>query len=237
MATGWAAVFDVDGTLVDSERDGHRVAFNRAFAAAGLPCHWDEETYGRLLAVTGGRRRLAGYLEERGVDAVAAAELAGRLHRAKTEIFVELVRAGEISPRPGVKALLAELKAAGARLAVATTGSADWVEALLATEFADVAFEVVVTRREAPALKPEPDAYLLALGLLGGGAGTAVAIEDSGNGLRAAVRAGLPCVIVTNDYTAGQDFGGADLVRDRFESLDAETLRRLAERRTVGVRA
>jgi len=235
MATGWAAVFDVDGTLVDSERDGHRVAFNRAFAAAGLPCHWDEETYGRLLAVTGGRRRLAGYLEERGVDAASAAELAGRLHLAKTEIFARLVRAGDVAPRPGVKALLAELEAAGARLAVATTGSADWVEALLAAQFGDVAFEVVVTRREAPALKPEPDAYLLALELLGVAA--AVAIEDSGNGLRAAVSAGLPCAIVTNDYTAGQDFGAADLVRDRFEGLDAETLRRLAERRTVGVEA
>jgi HAD superfamily hydrolase (TIGR01509 family) len=234
MTTRWAVVFDVDGTLVDSERDGHRVAFNRAFAATGLPYRWDEATYGELLQITGGKRRLVHYLERQGVPPRTAARLADRLHRDKTEIFVAMVRAGEIDSRPGVENLLAELRRAGARLGVATTGSRDWVQALLETRFAAVEFEVVVTRHEAPALKPEPDAYLLAVERLGLGDGRAVAVEDSRNGLVAAGRAGLPCVIATNAYTAGQAFPEAELVLDGFGGLEAETLRRIAERQSGG---
>jgi HAD superfamily hydrolase (TIGR01509 family) len=231
MTTGWAAVFDVDGTLVDSERDGHRVAFNVAFAAADLPYRWDEVTYGDLLQITGGRRRLAAYLERQGVPAGESEKLAGRLHRVKTEVFVEMVGAGEIEPRPGVWELLRDLERAGARLAVATTGSPDWVHSLLARRFGDVDFEVVVTRRESPVLKPEPDAYRVALEQLGLPGGPAVAVEDSQNGLVAARRAGMPCVIVANPYTAGQLFERAALVLDDFRTLDAATLRGLAERR------
>lgn len=236
MATGWAAVFDVDGTLVDSERHGHRVAFNRAFAGAGLPYRWDEATYGELLEITGGRRRLAAYLAGQGVSGAESEELAGHLHREKTSIFVEMVAGGEIAPRPGVGTLLRDLERAGARLAVATTGSHEWVHSLLAHRFADVDFEVVVTRREAPALKPEPDAYCLALKRLGLVGGPAVAVEDSRNGLLAAGRAGMPCVIVANPYTAGQAFDRAALVLDDFGPLDAGVLRRLAERRRPGHR-
>ncbi len=231
MSSGaWAAIFDVDGTLVDSERDGHRVAFNRAFAAADLPYRWSAEEYGELLEITGGRRRLTHYLRGEGVAAAPARDLAGRLHRDKTEIFVAMVRAGEVEPRPGVKALLGELAAAGARLAVATTGSPDWVHALLAGTFGAVDFEVVVTRREAPGLKPKPDAYLLALRRLGLRAGEAVAIEDSRNGLVAATRAGLPCAVVTNDYTAAQPFEEAALVAEDFGGVDASALRALVGR-------
>jgi HAD superfamily hydrolase (TIGR01509 family) len=237
MTSGWAAVFDVDGTLVDSERDGHRIAFNRAFADADLPYRWSEEEYGALLTIAGGRRRLAHYLGGQGVGAVPARELARRLHRGKTEIFVAMVRAGEIEPRPGVEDLLGGLAAAGARLAVATTGSPDWVHALLAGRFATAGFEVVVTRREAPGLKPRPDAYLQALRRLGLSAGEAVAIEDSRNGLVAAGRAGLPCAVVTNDYTAGQAFEEADVVVDHFRRLEVGTLWRLAARRGASARA
>ncbi|HEY0279392.1 MAG TPA: HAD-IA family hydrolase [Solirubrobacterales bacterium] len=229
-ADAWAAIFDVDGTLVDSERDGHRVAFNRAFASADLPYRWDAETYGELLEITGGRRRLNHYLREQGVAAAAARDLARRLHRDKTEIFVAMVRAGEVEPRPGVENLLGELAACGARLAVATTGSPDWVHALLVGRFGSVDFEVVVTRREAPGLKPKPDAYLLALRRLGLSAAEAVAIEDSRNGLMAATRAGLPCAVVTNDYTAGQAFDDAASVAVDFGGLDAGMLRALVGR-------
>lgn len=236
MASGWAAVFDVDGTLVDSERDGHRVAFNRAFAAAGLPYRWDEETYGELLEITGGRRRLATYLERKGASPTESSVIARDLHQAKTETFVEMVNAGEIEPRPGVGSLLRELERVGARLAVATTGSPDWVHPLLARLFADIDFKVVVTRREAPALKPEPDAYRLALERLGLPGGSAVAVEDSHNGLVAAGRAGMPCVVVANPYTVGQAFDRAALVLDDFRALDAGTLRRLTEHRRAAPR-
>jgi len=240
-------VFDVDGTLVDSERDGHRVAFNRAFEEAGLPDRWDVELYGELLEITGGDRRIKAYFKRRGMPADECAELARRLHPRKTEIFTEMAKSGEIEPRPGVRELLSELEDAGVRLAVATTGTGAWVHPLLERSFGAGRFEVVVTADEAPERKPDPSAHQLALAGLGLPAAAAPAIEDSLNGLRAAKAAGLACVIVVNDYTREQDFEAADLILDSFGSakdsasvlsdphaleppgrLDVETLRRLA---------
>lgn len=217
-----AVVFDVDGTLVDSERDGHRPMFNAAFAAIGLPYRWDVEEYGRLLAITGGRRRLTSYLESRGHDPGEAADLAARLHRDKTERMRDLVAGGEIAARPGARELLRELESLGMRLAVATTGTRDWVEPLLRRLFGQDQFEVVVTGSEIHALKPDPAAYVEALNQLGLPASRAMAVEDSGNGLRAAVAAGLGCVVVTNDYTRHQDFTGAAAVYRGFAAWRAD---------------
>ena len=209
-------MFDVDGTLVDSERDGHRVAFNRAFEEAGLPDRWDVELYGELLAVTGGDRRINAYFQRRDMPEEERAVLARRLHARKTEIFAEMAKQGEIEPRPGVNELLEELEGAGVRLAVATTGTATWVHPLLDRLFGAGRFEVVVTANEAPKLKPDPSAHLLALEGLRLPAAAAPGIEDSLNGLRAAKSAGLACVIVVNDYTHHQDFTAADLILDGF---------------------
>jgi HAD superfamily hydrolase (TIGR01509 family) len=217
-----AVVFDVDGTLVDSERDWHRVAFNTAFAANGLPYHWDAAEYGRLLAITGGRRRLAAYLESQGHDAAGSAALAARLHSHKTELMREFISSGDISPRPGARELLGELATAGVTLAAATTGTRDWVEPLLARLFGQGLFALVLTGSEVPALKPDPAVYLQALSKLGVPAAGALAVEDSRNGLRAALGAGLACVVVTNDYTSGQDFTGAAAVYPGFAACLAD---------------
>ncbi len=240
-------MLDVDGTLVDSERDGHRVAFNRAFEEAGLDDRWNVELYGELLAVTGGERRIGAYFAERGMPEDERGELARRLHARKTDIFVEMAEGGEIEPRPGVNELLDELDGAGVRLAVATTGTGRWVHPLLDRLFGSERFEVIVTSDEAPERKPDPSAHRMAVERLGLGPVAAPAVEDSLNGLRAAKAAGLACAVVANDYTRGQDFDGADLVLDGVGSrdaavavladplrldppgrLDVETLRRLA---------
>lgn len=194
-------VFDVDGTLVDSERDGHRVAFNRALAELGLPDHWDVGTYGELLAIAGGARRLAHWFESRGRSAGEAQELAGRVHARKT-------------------ALTDLLREHGTTIAVATTGTRAWVEPLLDLAFGP-RFEVVVTGTEVPELKPSPAAYVEALARLGCDPARAVAVEDSENGLRAALAAGMRCVVVRNDYTRDHDTAGASLVVD---ALDAPAL-------------
>jgi len=216
-----AVIFDVDGTLVDSERDGHRVAFNRAFEEADLADRWDVELYGRLLDVTGGERRIDAYFEQQGMAEDEREELAGSLHARKTEIFTEMASQGEIEPRPGVGELLDELESADVRLAVATTGSRQWVGPLLDRLFGLERFETVVTSAEAPQRKPDPSAHKMALERLDLAVSAAPAVEDSLNGLQAAKSAGLACVVVVNDYTHEQDFDGADLILDRFGHPDA----------------
>ena len=218
-----AVVFDVDGTLVDSERHGHRVAFNAAFAAADLPYSWDEEAYGRWLSVHGGVRRIDAFLEEVGRPEAEREELAPKLHAEKTRLLREMIDAGRIPPRPGMGDLLDHLAASGVRLAVATVGSAGWVNHLLDRLFPDADFEVVVTGADVAEKKPHPGCYLQALEGLGVSPGAAVAVEDSATGLRSARAAGLACVVVRNDYTADDDMSGADLVLDGVDA-DAHVL-------------
>lgn len=219
-----AVSFDVDGTLVDTERDGHRVAFNRAFEDAGLDDHWDAVAYGRLLAVAGGRQRIEAHLVGRGVAVPEARRLARHLHALKTQHFVDMVYGGLIRPRAGVTALLGALEARGAALHVVTTGSREWVGPLLDGLFGRGRFDVVVTGEEVTRLKPHPEAYRVLLSRVRLRPEEVMAVEDSAIGLRAATAAGLDCVLVTNHYTAGQDGSGALVVADSFAELSAESL-------------
>lgn len=210
-----AVIFDVDGTLVDSERDGHRVAFNAAFEEAGLPDRWDVATYGRLLSIAGGAKRMAAWFERAGRSPADARELAERLHKRKTEIMRYLVEEGRVQARPGARQLVDELEAGGVQMHVATTGTRAWVEPLLRNAFGD-RFATVVTGTEVSDLKPDPAVYLEVLHRSGCEPERAVAVEDSANGVQAAVRAGLRCVAARNAYTRGDDLSGASLVVDEL---------------------
>lgn len=207
-----AVVFDVDGTLAETERDGHRVAFNNAFRDAGLPYQWSVAEYGGLLPITGGRRRLDRYLRAQGHDEAQAADLAETLHGLKTDYFTQWVRNGYLQARPGAQALIRQLVELDIAVAVATTGSAAWVHPLLDRLFGNVRFSAVVTGSDVAYLKPHPEAYLLALDRLKTDAADALAIEDSTPGLEAALAAGLGCVVVTSAYTRGDLFPGAAAV-------------------------
>jgi HAD superfamily hydrolase (TIGR01509 family) len=224
-----AVVFDVDGTLVDSERHGHRVAFNLAFEAFELPYRWDEKEYGELLRVTGGQKRLHAYLRDQGMTDEERDDLVPRLHERKTEILSQLVEERRIEVRPGVSRLLEELAGAGCRLAVATTGSRVWVEGLLAQLLEGVEFEEVVTGDEVENRKPDPEAFAECLDRLGLAAADVLAVEDSAEGLDAAVGAGLACVVVVNGYTEDHDLDAAELVLDGFGDPEAPA-RVLADR-------
>ena len=215
-----AVIFDVDGTLADTERDGHRVAFNEAFKAAGLGYQWSVPQYGDLLTTTGGRRRIERYLQSKGHPLSEATALAAELHRDKTRRFTALIRTATIEARPGAVNLIRELRAEGVATAVATTGTGDWVLPLLDILFGLDAFDVVVTGSDITDLKPDPAVYLEALARLSLPPTNAVAVEDSANGVHAAVAAGLTCVAVVNEYTRDQDLSGAVAVLDDMARPD-----------------
>jgi len=221
MAELEALLFDVDGTLANTERDGHRVAFNAAFREAGLDWDWDPALYGRLLSVTGGKERIRYYLDRFRPDFIPPADLDGLiagLHRAKTRHYTALLRQGGIPLRPGVKRLLEEAVGAGLRLAVATTTTPDNVSALLETTLgsgSDGIFELVAAGDIVPSKKPAPDIYVWVMERMGLGPQQCLALEDSHNGVCAVLDAGIRSLVVTvNDYTRGQDFTGAGLVVD-----------------------
>jgi len=216
-----ALIFDVDGTLADTERDGHRCAFNAAFTDVGLDWDWSEDLYGELLAITGGKERIRHYIERWRPAFLERDRLDGfiaDLHRRKTGHYLEILKQGQIPLRPGVMRLLREARDVGVRLAVATTTTPENVATLLECSGGpDVPgwLEVIAAGDVVPAKKPAPDIYNLALEKLGLQAGACVGVEDSTNGVRSALGAGLCALLVTvNGYTRNEDFTGATLVTD-----------------------
>ncbi len=215
-----AIIFDVDGTIAETERDGHRRAFNAAFVAAGFEWHWDPVLYGELLEVAGGQDRIRHFWERFGIKppGLDPAGLAAELHRAKTAHYLELLQSGTIPLRPGVRRLWQEARAEGVRLAIATTAMPEGVRALLEhSAGAGVSdwFEVIAAGDVVPNKKPAPDIYLYVLERIGLGPEACVAIEDSDNGVQAAQAAGIRTLVVTvNHYTVHQDFSGVPLVVD-----------------------
>jgi HAD superfamily hydrolase (TIGR01509 family) len=214
-------IFDCDGVLADTERDGHRPAFNQTFEESGLDVRWSEEEYGEKLRIGGGKERMASLLTDEFVgandlpsDPDGQRELLAGWHRRKTELYKEMVRAGKLPGRPGVARIVGEALSAGWTLAVASTSAEESVRAVLehvvgeedAAHFAVFAGDVV------PAKKPDPAIYVLALEELGVGRDDTLVIEDSRNGLLAAVGAGLRCVVTVSSYTAQEDMSEAVLV-------------------------
>ncbi|MEZ5536229.1 MAG: HAD-IA family hydrolase [Thiolinea sp.] len=222
MAKLEALLFDVDGTLADTERDGHRVAFNKAFAEAGLDWDWTVELYDDLLSVTGGKERIRFFIEkylpefkpEEGIT-----DFAARMHKRKTHFYLQMLQQGEIPLRSGVKRLLEEARAAGLRLGIATTTTPENVTYLLKSTLGEASlgwFEVIAAGDIVPAKKPAPDIYQYALGQMGLGADACLAFEDSYNGILSSVAAGLKTLVTVNDYTRDHDFSTAALVVDQL---------------------
>ena len=214
-----ALVWDVDGTLAETEDCGHLVAFNRAFEELGLSWRWDAELYGELLRVTGGKERLLAWwrrVDPQSAATPAAAATVRRLHELKTAHYLALLDGGAVTLRPGVQRLLEEAVAQGLRLAIATTTTLDNVTRLLEVSLGAAGaglFELIGAGDVVPHKKPAPDIYHWVLQQLALPADACLAIEDSAAGARAAQSAGLPVIVTRSRYTAGEDVGAvlADL--------------------------
>ncbi len=215
-------IFDCDGVLADTERYGHLPAFNQTFREFGLPVQWSEEEYGRLLKIGGGKERIASIITPELVAAAGlptdpdeqAAEIA-KWHKRKTAIFTEMVTDGKLPPRPGIRRIITAAQDAGWKLGVASTSAEAAVHAIL--EHAVGAeraarFDVFLAGDCVPKKKPAPDIYLLAPERLGVPPHEVLVVEDSRNGLLAAVGAGLRCVMTVNGYTQEEDSSESILV-------------------------
>lgn len=207
-------ILDFDGTIAETERFGHRVAYNLAFTELGLDWHWSEELYGDLLKVAGGKERLGYYVARYRPELLERPETSGliaEIYRAKVRHFRTI--APGIPLRLGVQRLVYEAHLAGLRVAIATTASKNGVEALLSQDPALLPMIGLIAAGDAvERKKPAPDIYQWALARLGLRPEACVAIEDSNIGLRAALAAGLATVITVSDYTKDEDFSGAAAV-------------------------
>ena len=214
-------IFDCDGVLADTERFGHLPAFNLTFEEFGLPVRWSEEEYGRKLKIAGGKERMTSMLSEDFVreaglptDPEGQREAVAQWHKRKTELYTQMVAGGQMPGRPGIARIVNEALDTGWNLAVASTSSEASVRAVLehvagpaqAARFTVLAGDVVEKK------KPAPDIYELAVSRLGADPADTLVIEDSRNGLLAAVGAGLACVVTVSSYTGGEDFSEAVLV-------------------------
>jgi HAD superfamily hydrolase (TIGR01509 family) len=219
-----AILWDVDGTLAETERDGHLIAFNRAFETLSMPWRWSESRYGELLAVAGGRERLLYDLERQPLappDAVQRSALVERIHRLKNQYYAAIVAAGALPLRPGVAQLFADCAAAGVSMGIATTTSAANVNALLTAHLGSgwrSQFAAVVCAEQAPLKKPDPQVYQRALQSLGLPADRVLAIEDSPAGVAAARAAQLAVVVVRSFYFPRAAVPGALAVGDSLGS-------------------
>lgn len=227
MAELKGLIFDVDGTLADNEQDGHRVAFNLAFADAGLDWFWDEQTYDRLLQVFGGKERIRYYIDDflEGFDPPADLDaFIRRIHHRKTKRYVELLQTGAIPLRPGVGRLIGEAHEAGLRLAIASTTTLENATTLLEQTLGEQSagwFDVFACGDIVANKKPAPDIYEYTLDQLGLSASECLVIEDTELGLASARAAGLTTLITVNRTTRGQDFTGAAIVLDSLGEPDA----------------
>lgn len=210
-----ALIFDVDGTLAETE-EAHRLSFNAAFAEAGLAWSWTQDDYRELLKVTGGKERIAHFMDLSGIAPSEERAAAVRaLHARKTEFYTAEVASGAVAFRPGIEALMHAARSRGVAMAIATTTSRPNVDALLAATLGPGAaegFAAIACGDMVAAKKPAPDVYALALAGLGLAPDRALAIEDSWNGVRSARAAGLAVIAVPSLYSAGDDFSEATLV-------------------------
>lgn len=230
-----AVLFDQDGVIIDTERFGHRVAFNAAFARLGhTDVEWDEDTYHRLLQVGGGKERIRHYFQNmyhgknRPVDMDA---FVAEMHRVKTDIFIDMLPG--LPLRPGVRRFMLELRDMGVRMGICTTSNERVAETVAGKILAGIPFAVILAGDMVARKKPDPEIYLTALDALGVPPGKCLVVEDSNIGVRAATAAGCRVLATYNGYTEGEDLSAADFIVDCLGDPDGERATMRKERYPV----
>ena len=211
-----AVLWDMDGVLIDTEKDGHRVAFNMAFNDFGFTDQWGVDYYHELLQTGGGKERMKHYWETRGFSRPVPAEeidaLIKRMHERKTQLFINLIKQGRLPLRPGVHRFMREALDAGLRSALCTTSSPESAMAVMETALPDIPFDIVLAGDVVARKKPDPEIYNTALSRLQLQPDEAFAIEDSHNGVKSAKAAGLRVLVTTNQYTEREDVSAGDII-------------------------
>ncbi|HEY60303.1 MAG TPA: HAD-IA family hydrolase [Anaerolineae bacterium] len=218
--------FDQDGVIIDTEKDGHRVAFNQTFKSFGYSFQWDVGEYHKLLQVAGGKERMRHYLHTKGFGKVVKPEeedeLIKKLHKYKTERFIELIEIGALPLRPGIKRLMKDANKTGVLIGICTTSNERAANAIAYKILKDINFNFVLAGDMVNKKKPDPEIYNLAIQTSGINCDDCVVIEDSRNGLLAAKAAGLRVVVTTNYYTEKEDLSEADLIVTCLGDPDGE---------------
>jgi len=221
-----AVFFDQDGVIIDTERDGHRVAFNMCFKEFGFTDEWSVEYYHELLQVAGGKERMKHHSRTKGFSKPVPEEelddLVKEMHKRKTAIFVEMIEKGELPLRPGVKRLMQEINQAGLVLGVCTTSNERSARAVAFGVLKDIKFDFVLAGDVVSKKKPDPEIYTLALEKSNLSPEECIVIEDSRNGVLAANAAGLRIVATTNIYTEKEDLSDADVIVTTLGDPDGE---------------
>jgi HAD superfamily hydrolase (TIGR01509 family) len=239
-----ALIFDCDGVLAETERDGHRAAFNQAFAEKGYDIEWDGALYKELLKIGGGKERMRHFFEQTSWPCGDGDRdaLIKELHERKTALYTRIIESGELPLRPGVARLVDEAIAAGVKLAVCSTSNERSVNAVVEKLLGPrrkARFDVILAGDVVSKKKPDPEIYTLVLDRLHLKPAECVVVEDNRNGLLAAKGAGVHCVVTTNVYTQDEDFTEADLVVSELGDppdvqVDLAAIRRIAEKRGPG---
>jgi HAD superfamily hydrolase (TIGR01509 family) len=226
MAEIKAIIFDQDGVIIDTERDGHRVAFNETFKEFGFDVEWDVEKYHELLQIAGGKERMKHHLQTEGfgrqVKPEEVDDLIKKLHKRKTEIFVQLIETGKLPLRSGVKRIITEAMGKGLILGVCTTSNEKAAHTVAYQILKDINFNFVLAGDVVSKKKPDPEIYLLALKKTGLQPEECIVVEDSRNGVLAAKAAGMHVVATTNVYTEKEDLSQADIVVTCLGEPDGE---------------
>jgi len=216
MAEIKALIFDQDGVIIDTEKDGHRVAFNKAFEKSGFDFRWDVETYGRLLKVSGGKERMRHYLHTEGfgvpVPPDEEDDLIKRMHAYKTDVVIDLLETGKLPVRAGVRRLMRQANKRGLTLGICTTSNQRAARAVSQNVLEGITFDFVLAGDVVSNKKPDPEIYELALETTDLQPQECIVIEDSRNGVLAATAAGMNVVATTSVYTQNEDLSEAQLV-------------------------